>query len=515
MNLPTFKPVVLIVIDGVGIAPNSKGNAVKQANTPFLEAAWSSYPHTSLQASGDYVGLPSNIKGNSEVGHLNLGAGQIVYQDLPRINQAIQNNSFCKNREFLNAFRHAESNKSKIHVGLCFSKGSAHSSLTHLIAFLQCAKKEKVKVPVIIHAFTDGRDSPPKSAAIFFNQIDQVIHRLGVGSFGSLIGRYYAMDRNRQWDRTQKAYDALTKGTGDSAPNWKKALENAYKKGETDEFINPILIKSEGIDPTVNNGDSFIFLNYRADRAIQLTTAFIKPDFKEFERGEFQDNLYFVGMTPYGKQTPEHIAFPKELVDIPLGRQISQANKRQLRIAESEKFPHVTYFFNGGRSIKFDGEDRLEIKSPNVATYDQKPEMSLFELTDELVKKISSNIYDFILVNIANGDMVGHTGNIEAGKLAMEVVDKCVQKIVKAVNGFGGAVLITADHGNIEEMINLNTGQVDTEHSANPVPLIFIPPKSFTQKVALKSGILADISPTILKLMGLNKPGSMRRDSLI
>jgi 2,3-bisphosphoglycerate-independent phosphoglycerate mutase len=515
MILPIFKPVVLIILDGVGIAQNSKGNAVKQAKTPFLESAWSSYPHTNLQASGRSVGLPDGVKGNSEVGHLNIGGGQIVYQDLPRIDQSIAIGSFCNNTEFLNAFQHAKKHNSRIHVALCFSNGKVHSSIDHLKAFLHCAKENNVKQPVIINAFTDGRDSPPKSAAIFLNQIDQIMHKTGIGVYGSIIGRYFAMDRNQQWDRTRKAYNALTQGVGDKAMNWKTAIENAYKKGETDEFISPIIIQNPKVDPTVKDGDSFIFLNYRADRAIQIATAFVKPDFNHFERPQYLNNLYFLGMTPYAKGIPEHVAFQKNKIDIPLGRQISESGKRQLRIAESEKFPHVTYFFNGGRSIKFEGEDRVEVPSPKVATYDLQPEMSLFEVTEIITQKIALNIYDFILLNIANGDMVGHTGNLEAGVLAMEVVDRCTQKIAKAATAFGGAALITADHGNIEEMINLESQQIDTEHSYNPVPFIFVPPKNFTQKVTLSSGILADISPTILKLMGITKPSSMVRQSLI
>ncbi|MFH1547570.1 MAG: 2,3-bisphosphoglycerate-independent phosphoglycerate mutase [bacterium] len=514
MNLPQFKPVVLIVLDGVGIARNGPGNAVKQAKTPYLESLWSSFPSTSLIASGEDVGLPAGVKGNSEVGHLNLGCGQIVYQELPRINKSIKNGSYYINNEFYAAFIHSQKNKSKIHVVVCFSKGSVHGTIDHLTAFLESAKKAEVKQEVIIHAFTDGRDSPPKSAAIFFNQIDQTIHRLQLGKFGTIIGRYWAMDRNRLWDRTKIAYDSLVHGKGTNEPNWKNALQKAYENGETDEFIKPIIINNSN-DTRVKDGDSFIFLNYRADRAIQLTRALVEAAFSEFERGEFLSNLYFVGMSQYAKGIPEHIAYPKENIDIPLGRLISESDKRQLRISESEKFPHVTYFFNGGRSVKFEGEDRLEIPSPSVSTYDKMPEMSLFEVTEVINQKLALNIYDFILLNIANGDMVGHTGNIKAGKIAMEAVDLCVRKIVKSVTAFGGVALITADHGNIEEMLNTETGLVDTEHSSNPVPFILVPPIRYTQKILLKTGILSDVSPTIIELMDLTRPSSMVRSSLI
>jgi 2,3-bisphosphoglycerate-independent phosphoglycerate mutase len=514
MNLPQFKPVVLIVLDGVGIAPNSRGNVVKQSNTPYLESLWSSHPHTSLVASGEKVGLPYGIKGNSEVGHLNLGSGKIVYQELPRINKSIVSGGYYTNKQFFAAFENAHKNKTSIHVAVCFSKGSVHGTTEHLVAFLEAAKKAEVKEPVIIHAFTDGRDSPPKSAAIFFNQIEQTIHRLGVGIFGTIMGRYYAMDRNRQWDRTKIAYDCLVKGVGEKKMNWKKALEFTYSKGETDEFIKPIILEHD-FDTKVKDGDSFVLLNYRADRAIQISRSLIDPGFQLFDRGEFLSKLHFVGMSEYAKGIPKNTAFPKEKIDIPIGRLISESNLRQLRISESEKFPHVTYFFNGGRSIKFQGEDRVEVPSPKVSTYDKMPEMSLFEVTDVLTKKISLNIYDFILVNIANGDMVGHTGNIEAGKLAMEVVDRCTSKIVKAVTAFGGVALITADHGNIEEMLNLDSGEMDTEHSLNPVPLISVPPKNFTQKILLKTGILGDITPTLIELLKLTKPSSMIRSSLL
>ncbi len=514
MRLPQFKPVVLIILDGIGIAPNSKGNVVKQAKTPFLESAWSSFPHTSLLASEEYVGLPHGIKGNSEVGHLNIGSGKIVYQALPRINKSIKNGSYYNNIEFAKAFSHSQKNKSSIHVAVCFSKGSVHGTVNHLVAFLEMAKRYEVTQPVVIHAFTDGRDSPPKSAAIFFNQLDQSIHKLGIGMYGTIIGRYYSMDRNKLWDRTQIAYKALTEQKGTKESNWKKSLKSSYSKGETDEFIKPRIL-DHPIDTSVKDGDSFIFLNYRSDRAIQLTRAFIDPNFNKFDRGPLMQNLYFVGMSKYAKGFPIHIAFPKGDIDIPLGRLISESDKRQLRISESEKFPHVTYFFNGGRAIKFEGEDRIEIPSPKVATYDKMPEMSLFKVTDVLTQRISLNIYDFILVNIANGDMVGHTGNIKAGLLAMEVVDRCTQKIVKAVTAFGGIAIITSDHGNIEEMINLQTGEVDTEHSINPVPFIIVPPRGFTRKITVQTGILGDISPTIIQLMGLTQPSSMIRGSLL
>lgn len=516
MNGYLSKPIVLIVLDGVGIAPARPGNAVAKANTPFLERAWDSYPHTRLLASGDAVGLPIGVKGNSEVGHMNLGTGKIMYQDLPRINNAIVRGGFFHNEEFINAFKHVEANKSRLHVGVIFSDAGVHGTINHLEAFLETIRQNNFKEKLIIHAFTDGRDSPPKSAATFLTIIDQKITEAGIGSFGSITGRYYAMDRNQMWDRVAKTYHALVSGEGYTAGSWKEAIDQAYARGETDEFIKPTLIKSENQqNPHIQNGDAFILLNYRSDRAIELTSAMTEEVFPFFKRGPLPSRFYFVGMTQYAKRVPQHVAFPPETPSLTLGRILGENDHRQLRIAESEKFPHVTYFFNGGQSISYKGEDHMEIPSPKVATYDQKPEMSLPKVTEILLTKLSLHIYDFILVNFANGDMVGHTGIFDAGIKAMGTVDTAVSQVASAVQSLGGTTLITADHGNAEEMVNLQDGSVNTEHSSNPVPFILIPPRHIdTTTYTLEAGKLSDIAPTILKLLGMSPPEEMKGRSL-
>lgn len=511
-----IKPVVLVVLDGVGIAHDDPGNAVTKAHTPFLEKIWDSYPHTMLHASGEHVGLPLGIKGNSEVGHMNLGGGRVVYQELPRINKAIEKGLFQKNTQLLEALFLTQHTGSRLHAAVCFSDAGVHGTIHHLEALIETAKQHNMTQPLIIHAFTDGRDSPPKSAHTFFTVIQSVIDKNGIGTFGSVMGRYYAMDRNQVWERVKRAYDALTTGTGHSARTWNEALENAYLRGETDEFIEPTLIRNDRLDdPTIREGDTCILLNYRADRSIELTSALTQTNFTSFERTHIVKPLHFVGMTEYAKGIPANVAFPSDDLPLPLGRILSEYNQRQLRIAESEKYPHVTYFFNGGRSIPFPGEDRIHIPSPNVNTYDQKPEMSLPEVTRVLVNKLSMRVYDFILINIANGDMVGHTGNLDAGIRAMQSVDHALKEIVSAATAIGGAVIITADHGNIEEMRNLETGAIDTEHSDNPVPFIYISQISGKQAPMLKRGSLANVAPTVLSLLGLKKPSTMKGTSLI
>ncbi len=513
MNQNFFNPLVLIVLDGVGIAQASKGNAVTRANTPFLESAWDTFPHTYLQASEKYVGLPDGVKGNSEVGHMNLGSGRIVFQELPRINKAIENGSFNTNQQFINAINHVQQTNGKLHVALCFSDGGVHATTNHLKAFISMLSQKNFQQPLIIHTFTDGRDTPPKSAQKYFNDIQQFINHNGIGLIGTVTGRSIAMDRNEVWERVERAYNLLTLGQGRNAASWQEALDTAYKREETDEFIEPTIIQNQ-TPVTVNDGDAFVFLNYRADRAIELTSAFTLQEFPYFNRQKFINNLYFVGMTEYAKELPPNVAFPSDDIALPLGRILSQNDKRQLRIAESEKFPHVTYFFNGGRAIKFGGEDRVEVPSPDVPTYDHKPEMSLPEVTQILLDKLALRIYDFVIINMANGDMVGHTGEVEASIKAMEYVDRATQQIVKQVHSLGGCAIITADHGNVEEVINLETGGIDTEHSINPVPLIVAPPKRISSQLRLSSGKLADVAPTILNLMGLNKSDQMTGNNL-
>lgn len=511
-----IKPLVLIILDGVGSAPASAGNAVTMAHCRFLEGAWDAYPHAYLEASGRFVGLPDGVKGNSEVGHMNLGAGRTVFQELPRINRAIESGQFFNNPVLLDAFKYGQNNNSRLHAAICMSDAGVHGTVTHLESLLQMASHLGFTQPLIIHAFTDGRDSPPKSAPLFFTLIESLTSRLRIGQFGSIIGRYYAMDRNMIWDRVSKAYHALTLGDAYTYGSWRDALSAAYARGETDEFIQPTIIKNDRVpDPCVRPFDSFVLLNYRADRAIELTTAFLAPDFTDFERKTYVDPLYYVGMTEYAKGIPQHVAFPSDNISLPFGRIISEAGKRQLRIAESEKFPHVTYFFNGGRNIKFSGEDRIEVPSPKVATYDLKPEMSIGEVTQTILNKLALRTYDFILVNFANGDMVGHTGVIEAAIQAMKRIDRSAEQIVSAVKSIGGGTIITADHGNAEEMINLETGETDTEHSINPVPFIFVPPNPISGRQMLKQGSLGDVSPTMLSLMGIRPPSEMQGKILL
>lgn len=514
MNQTYFSPIVLIVMDGVGMAPISRGNAVTKARTPFLESAWDTFPHTYLQASQDYVGLPKGVKGNSEVGHMNLGSGRVVYQELPRINKAIETGSFNNNQEFINAINHTLQNNTKLHTAICFSDGGVHATIEHLKAFIQMLAMRNYSQELVIHAFTDGRDTPPQSAPKYFEQIQQVIDQFNLGRIGTITGRSIAMDRNEVWERIEQAYNLLTLGQGLQVDSWQKGLETAYAQGETDEFIKPTIINTAS-DNTVADGDAFVFLNYRADRAVELTSTFTLDNFPYFNRQKVLQNLYFVGMSEYAKDIPGHVAFPSEDISLPLGRILEQSDKRQLRIAESEKFPHVTYFFNGGRSIKFGGEDRVEVPSPDVATYDLKPEMSLNEVTQILLNKLSLRIYDFVILNMANGDMVGHTGELEASIQAMQHVDQAARQIVQKVHSLGGCVIITADHGNVEEVINLQTGQIDTEHSLNPVPFIILPPKRITTKQRLRGGKLSDVGPTILNLMGLDKSDQMTGENLL
>lgn len=533
------KPVVLIILDGWGIAPVGPGNAVAQAKTPNFTKFWTVYPHTQLTASGQAVGLPKGEKGNSETGHLNLGAGQIIFQDLPRIDMAIADGTFFENEVFKKAVEHTKKYSSSLHFLGLIGAGGVHSSLEHLIALLHFAKNEKVD-KVYLHLFTDGRDSPPNSSSIYLNQIEEVIKKIGVGKIATLCGRYYAMDRDNHWERTKKAYDALTLGVGKETNYWQTAIQESYAQGKTDEFLEPVILDKEGL---IKDSDAVIFFNFRIDRPRQLTKAFVLPDFEKlnpkktsfdpyaeryglkiyeapkgtttFKREKVLKNLFFVTMTEYEKNLPVWVAFPPETVKLPLARLLAENGLRQLHIAESEKYPHVTVFFDGGREKPFVGEDWVEIPSPRVPTYDLKPEMAAYELTEQVLKRIKSNFYDFILVNFANPDMVGHTGVISAGIKACEAVDECLGKIVSCVLNLGGVCVITADHGNVEEMINLTTGEVDTEHSANPVPLIIVSREFNQGGRILPRGILADVAPTLLPFLGIEKPQLMTGRNLL
>lgn len=541
MNL-RIKPVVLIVLDGWGIAPPCPGNALSLAKIPNYTRLISSYAYTQLLASGEAVGLPHGEDGNTETGHLNLGAGRIVYQDLPRINMSIADGSFFKNPAFLAAIKHTKDYHSHLHLMGLIGSGGVHSNLEHLFALMNLAKSEGLN-NVYLHLFTDGRDSPPSSAPIYLAKVTDQINHLGIGEISSISGRYYAMDRDNRWERTEKAYQALTLGEGNICTSYEEAIQNSYQKGITDEFIQPILIKnSQGEVNLIKENDAVIFFNFRIDRPRQLTKAFISINLEEatqkvgfdpyavkyykkhllnsaesikvFDRGPQIKNLFFVTMTEYEKELTAVSAFPPEKIKFPLGKILTQANLRQLHMSESEKERFVTYYFNGLRDDPFTGEDDVIIPSPKVSTYDLKPEMSAYEMTDTLLMRLESNIYHFILINYANPDMVAHTGNIPASIKACEVVDECLGKIITKIIALNGTCFITADHGNVEEIINKETGEVDTEHSSYPVPLI-IASQKMRGKGKIPTGILADVAPTILALLEIPKPSDMSGQNLI
>jgi 2,3-bisphosphoglycerate-independent phosphoglycerate mutase len=538
--------VVLIVLDGFGIAPPGPGNPIYLANPTNINSYLYTYPNTQLKASGEAVGLPAIEVGNTEVGHINLGAGKIVYQDLPRINMSIADGSFYKTAAFLKSVEHVKKTKGNLHLIGLVGQGSVHASVEHLHALLFFAKEQGLS-NIFVHAITDGRDSPPKSAMEIIKPLEDKLKQLGVGKIATVLGRYYAMDRDRRWERIEKAYVCLTKGVGSTAESAEQAIQNAYVKNLTDEFIEPTNITTLGQPPVIiKEGDAVIYFNYRIDRPRELTKAFVLEDFQKeanktlsfdpyaikyekthlekkspeafnppFQRGDKIKNLLFVTMTEYEKELPVEIAFPPNVVSVPIGRLISEKGIPQLRMSETEKERFVGFYFNGHREAAFPNEDRVIIPSPKVPTYDQKPEMSAYELTDVLTQKMKEQKYPFILVNFANADMVGHTGSIEATIKAIKVLDECLGKVVQTALSFGHYVLITADHGNAEEKINPSTGQISTEHTDNPVPFIAIHSSLQGRLVKLPSGILADIAPTILALLDILKPGEMTGRNLL
>lgn len=533
------KPVVLIILDGWGLAAEGPGNAITQAKTPNFDRLWAVYPHTQLVASGEVVGLPRGEDGNSETGHLNLGAGQIVFQELPRINRAIADGSFFQVPAFKTAAEHVRKNNSSLHFLGLVGAGGVHSSLEHFFALLHFAKKENLQ-NVFLHLFTDGRDSPPSSAITYIAQIETEIAKTGLGKIATLVGRYFALDRDNRWERTQKAYEVMVLGKGKIAPSAQEGIHQSYRAGKTDEFIEPIILDKNGL---IKDHDAVIFFNFRIDRPRQLTKAFVLADFETlvskkaafdpyaeryglrqyqvpkktttFKREKILKDLLFVTMTEYEAGLPVQVGFIPEAVDFPLGRALADKGLRQFHIAETEKERHVTYYFNGRRERPFSGEDRVEVPSPQVAFYDKKPEMSAPQVTETLLKWLKMGIYDFAIVNYANPDMVGHTGILQAGIKACEVVDGCLSKVVKTVLGLGGVTVITADHGNIEEMIDLKTGEADTKHSTNPVPLIIVDRRFDSKGRILPRGILADIAPTTLAIMGIEKPSQMMGRNLL
>src|SRR4030042_830286 len=541
--------VLLVVLDGWGLAAPGPGNAISKAETQNMNKFVVSYPHTQLQASGEAVGLPRGEEGNTETGHLNLGAGRIVYQDLQRINLSIADGSFYEDPVLIGAIEHAKKNNSNLHLMGLIGAGGVHSNIEHLFALIDLCKRSNFD-RVFLHLFTDGRDSPPNAAKIYISQLREVLVRQGIGKIATLMGRDWAMDRDMRWERTAKAYFALTKGTGQFVKTPEEGIDASYAEGKTDEFIEPCIITdSEGRPLSlIKDNDAVIFFNFRIDRPRQLSRAFVFEDFSKanipvgfdpylvkykkthiaaqptqliepFDRGPRLNNLYFVTMTEYSKSIVEggaKVAFPPEIVKLPLGQVISQAGYKQLRVSESEKERFVTFYFNGQQEAAFEGEDRLIIPSPKIATYDLKPEMSAREITDGVLLKLKeSPDYKFVLVNFANPDMVGHTGNIGAAAMACKIVDECLGKLSDWVLAYGGNMIITADHGNCEEMINNETGAIDTEHNKNPVPFIAISQNLVGKNVTLTAGILADIAPTVLKLMNIEVPSSMTGHNLL
>ncbi|AEV67827.1 2,3-bisphosphoglycerate-independent phosphoglycerate mutase [Acetivibrio clariflavus] len=504
--------VVLVILDGYGINPKTEGNAIAAANKPNMDRLMKEFPNTIVRTSGMDVGLPHGQMGNSEVGHTNIGAGRIVYQELTRITKSIEDGDFFEKKEFLDAIDNCKKNNSKLHLFGLVSDGGVHSHNTHLYALVELAKRQGLK-DVYIHCFFDGRDVPPDSAKGYVEELEAKLKEIGVGKIASVMGRYYAMDRDNRWERVQLAYDAMVLGKGLEASNAGEAVAASYAREEYDEFVKPTVIKENGKPvATIGENDSIIFFNFRPDRAREITRTFIEEDFSGFKREKGYFPVKFVCMTQYDKTFKNvEVAFKPESLENTFGEYISKKGYRQLRIAETEKYAHVTFFFNGGVEAVYEGEDRVLIPSPKVATYDLKPEMSAYEVTDEVVKRINSKEYDVIILNYANSDMVGHTGVFEAAKAAVEAVDECIGRVVSAVQAQNGVVLITADHGNSEQMVDYETGGPFTAHTTNPVPLIVVG----LGDVKLREGRLADLAPTMLDIMNLEKPKEMTGESLI
>jgi 2,3-bisphosphoglycerate-independent phosphoglycerate mutase len=499
----THRPIILIVLDGWGYSEDPDNNAIYHAKTPFWDSLWNNKPHTLIKGSGSYVGLPNGQMGNSEVGHLNLGAGRVVYQEFTRVSRAIRTGSFFTNQTLTDAVDIAINNHKAVHILGLLSDGGVHSHEEHIQAMAKLAA-ERGADRIYIHAFLDGRDTPPKSAQTYIEAMEHTLGEVGKGRIASIVGRYYAMDRDHRWPRVKAAYDLISSGKAVyEAPTALEGLGMAYERQETDEFVQPTAIVPAGQKPvTVEEGDVVVFMNYRSDRARQITRPFIDPDFKEFERPEFPQLGAFVSLTEYSSDFDVPVAFPPERLKNVFGEYIAQLGLHQLRIAETEKYAHVTFFFNGGKEEPWPGEDRILISSPDVATYDMKPEMSAIELTDKLVEAIGSEKYD---------DMVGHTGNFDATVKALEALDSCLSRVVGAAVGVGGELLITADHGNAEQMMSKETGQAHTAHTSNPVPIVYIGRPA----IMAETGALSDVAPTLLYLMGVEKPAEMGGDSLV
>ncbi len=518
--------VALIVLDGFGAAPRNVGNAISQAHMPFLKQAIQEFPHTFLQAGGEAVGLPWGEMGNSEVGHMNLGMGRIAYQELPRINNAIRDGSFFQNPAFMKAIEQVKKQNSNLHIVGLLSNGAIHGSDEHMYQLLALAKTQGIQ-KVYVHAILDGRDTPPKAGIEFIQRFYHESERIGVGTLATFGGRYFYMDRDNRWDRIEKAYNAMVYGLGERTNDPRAYIQQKYQEGKSDEDMAPVVVVGETGAPEalVKGNDAVIFCNFRTDRARQLTEAFTVPGFEKFERKDRLQNLVFVTMVEYEKGLPVEIAFPPQTSENTLAKVLSDAGYRQVHIAETEKFAHITNFFDGGLGIVFPNEDFILVPSPQVATYDLQPEMSAFEITEKAVQAMTKGVYQFLVINYANPDMVGHTGNLQATIAALEAVDKNLKELITAITSVGGVCIVTGDHGNAEEKLNPETGEVSKEHTANPVPFILIaenlrsPLKNTdaaldpTQVQA--SGVLSDVAPTILQLFGLQKPQEMTGQSLL
>lgn len=501
------KPVMLVIMDGFGCSPVTQANAVAAADLKVLPALWKKYPHAYLGASGEDVGLPDGQIGNSEVGHLNIGAGRIVYQALTKITKDIQNGAFFAKPALVGAMENAKKKGSALHLLGLVSPGGVHSSEKHLYGLLEMARRYGLK-KVYIHAFLDGRDVLPRSAGEYLQELEDECKKLGTGEIATISGRYYAMDRDKRWDRVEKAYRAVALAEGPQAANAQACLEASYAEDISDEFVVPTVIQPH----PVQDGDSVVFFNFRPDRARQLTTAFVMPDFDGFPR-ERKLDTYFATMTRYEDDLPVQVVYDKERIPNTLGEVLAKAGKTQLRIAETEKYAHVTYFFNGGEEEPNPGEDRILVPSPKVATYDLQPEMNAPIVTEKVIEQINADKYDMIMLNFANADMVGHTGVFDAAVKAVETVDTCVGKIADALLPMNGQLLIIADHGNAEKMADPETGSPYTAHTTNHVPCILV--SSEHQKDSLHDGILADVAPTMLSLAGMDIPKEMTGKCLL
>lgn len=501
------KKALLMILDGWGIGNHTKSDAIFCAPTPYWDYLVKTYPHSQLQASGENVGLPDGQMGNSEVGHLNIGAGRVVYQDLVKINKSIADKSILENKEIKSAFTYAKESGKAIHFMGLTSNGGVHSSLEHLFALCDIAKQYGLE-KVFIHCFMDGRDTDPKSGKGFIEEVEAHCKK-STGTIASIVGRFYAMDRDKRWNRVKEAYDLLVEGKGKQADDMVKAMQESYDEDVTDEFIKPIV--NSTVDGTIKEGDAVIFFNYRNDRAKELTIVLTQQDMPE-EGMKTIPGLQYYCMTPYDSSFKGvHILFDKENVHNTLGEYLSKNGKKQLHIAETEKYAHVTFFFNGGRETPYENEDRILVPSPKVATYDLKPEMSAYEVKDKLVEAIGTEKYDFIVVNYANGDMVGHTGVYEAIEKAVVAIDNCVKDTVEAAKAHDYEVIIIADHGNADHAIN-DDGTPNTAHSLNPVPCVYVTKNTGCK---IQNGILADVAPTILTIMGMQQPAEMTGKSLI